>query len=61
MDTDAITFALLVGGTVLASNLVGIVEGLLLGHWLKTRKKRGSVLPLNDREERLRDQDSNLD
>jgi hypothetical protein len=39
VDLDAIRFALLVGGTILASHLVGLANGLLLAHWLKTRRK----------------------
>jgi hypothetical protein len=39
VDLDAVKFALLVGGPMFALHLVGIVEGMLLSHWLKTRRK----------------------
>jgi len=47
VDLDAVWFALIVGGTVFASNMVGIVEGLLLAHWLKTRNARHESRPPN--------------
>lgn len=37
MDTDAIYLGLLLVAVIAGANLVGVVEGLLLGHWLKTK------------------------